>query len=326
MSTEIIKQDESVLAKWTDEQVSLIKSQVAPKATDNELQLFLYVAAKRKLDPLSRQIYAIHRETWNPDTKRKEPKMTIQTSIDGFRAIAERSGCYAPGSEQWTEDERGYPVTATVSVRKFAKGVWIEYSATAHFSEYAQSIDDGKGLPKFTGQWGKMPHVMIAKCAEAKALRKGWPEQLDGIYVDEEMQQADEHHDRFSALPAEDQPKHVVITMPAQVANRVSVPPKTVLPPIPDKLTTIPDEILKHIEPLRPLQGIEFKRMATEDLELVAEQAKLFQPKLKTEQGKSWLRAIEAEARHRRDMRDDPEPPPQDEQFSDPFEGQTEVR
>ena len=88
METQLAKQ-----ITFTDDQVNLIKKQIAPKATDDELKLFLYQAKRTGLDPLTRQIYCIHRKA-KDQWGNWVDKMTIQTSIDGFRVIAERSGDY----------------------------------------------------------------------------------------------------------------------------------------------------------------------------------------------------------------------------------------
>ena len=159
---------------FTTEEVALIKSQVAPNATDNELKIFLHQCKRTGLDPLSRQIYCIHRAG----------KMTIQTSIDGFRTIAERSGMYAGQDEPIFEyDEKKNLVCCKVAVYRFTKNE-TRYKASvgvAFWKEYA-----GQNL------WIKMPHTMLSKVAEALALRKAFPQELGGIYTTEEMSQADE--------------------------------------------------------------------------------------------------------------------------------------
>ena len=80
-----------VAGHWTEQQIQLVCEQIAPKASPSELKLFLHVAHSRGLDPFARQIYAVHR--W--DGRAQRDVMTIQVGIDGYRAIAEGTGCYA---------------------------------------------------------------------------------------------------------------------------------------------------------------------------------------------------------------------------------------
>ena len=157
----------------TPDQVALIKNQIAVGATDNELKLFLHVADKSGLDPLSRQIYFIKRSG----------KMTIQTGIDGFRAVADRTGQYIGSSDAVFEEIGNNPVQATVTVNKVVQGVIGNFTATARWSEYYPGKSQGF-------MWDKMPHTMLGKCAEALALRKAFPAQLSGLYTGDEMDQA----------------------------------------------------------------------------------------------------------------------------------------
>lgn len=168
---------EPAILNFTNDQIQLIKTQIAPKATDNELQLFLAQAKRTGLDPMTRQIYCIHRYS---DGKQK---MTIQTSIDGFRVIAERSGDYAGQSEPIFEQENGKLSCCKVTVYRFRGDV--RYPAAvgvAYWSEY---------VPNDKFMWNKMPHTMLAKVAEALALRKAYPQDLSGLYTTEEMNQSD---------------------------------------------------------------------------------------------------------------------------------------
>lgn len=176
------------LLQFTQEQTQLIKTQIAKDCTNDELALFLYQCKRTGLDPLTRQIYAIKRSG----------RLTIQTSIDGFRCIAERSGTYAGQDEPvWIDDEKGFPVKCTVTVYRFSPqgqrypaGVGVAY-----FKEY---------YPNPMNLQKSMPHTMIAKVAEALALRKAFPQDLSGLYTSEEMNQAstmpvmDEKHPKYN--------------------------------------------------------------------------------------------------------------------------------
>lgn len=162
----------------------LIKSVFFKGCSDQEVELFLHVCKKTGLDPMMKQIYPVKR--WS-SAERKEV-MTCQTSIDGFRLIAERTGRYSPGREPthtYTKD--GDLISATAYVKKMTPdGTWHEVAATAFFDEYAQKTKEGK----VTQFWDRMPHVMLSKCAESLALRKAFPADLSGIYTSDEMSQA----------------------------------------------------------------------------------------------------------------------------------------
>lgn len=179
--TKLAKSDQP--AGLTKVQIDLLKRTIAIGATDDELAMFMHVAKKTGLDPFMRQIYLIKRKAKNADGE-YEDRATIQTGIDGYRLIASRTGEHAGTDDAVFEDDKdGRPMKATVTVWRKKGNERYPYTATARWNEYVQTAKAGYPM----GLWGRMPHAMLAKVAEALALRKAFPDYLSGILAAEEI-------------------------------------------------------------------------------------------------------------------------------------------
>lgn len=193
MTTEV-----ATIPAMSREKIDLIKRTVAKGATDLELELFFHACQRTGLDPLMKQIYAIKR--WNSQDRREV--LTFQTGIDGYRLIADRTGQYAGSSDAVYQTDGEAPIMATVTVIKMVNGHACHFAASARWSEYVQRTKEGEP----NSMWKKMPFLMLAKCAEALALRKAFPAELSGIYTHEEMMQADSAPRMVHEKPTEDPP------------------------------------------------------------------------------------------------------------------------
>jgi phage recombination protein Bet len=179
-----------VSREW-ENQLDLVKRTVASGLTDEEFALFCHVARMRHLDPLQRQIHAVKRSSWDGEKNGYVEKMTIQTGIDGYRSIANRTELYMPSENlPLVEDVGKDSLRVTVWVKKFSRNdnAWHQFGATAFYREFVQTRRN-KSTSKYepNSVWEKMPINQLTKCAEALALRRGWPEELGQIYVDEEL-------------------------------------------------------------------------------------------------------------------------------------------
>lgn len=234
MTGEVAIRDESPM--FTSEQVAIIKRQfLSPKdreASDDELAIFIYQCERTKLDPFTRQIYAVFR--W--DGRARRERMSVETTIDGFRLIAERTGKYdgqhgpfwcdvdAEWRDVWVDSSKP-PAAAKVGVWK--TGAREPTFGVATYNEYAQRNQSGQLI----GLWGKMPANQLAKCAEALALRKAFPRELSGLYTREEMAQAD----------SDPVPTPAVADSPRSVGSLDGAPPIEIEAPAPEPVKTKPE-------------------------------------------------------------------------------------
>lgn len=204
----VAKINPSALSTYDAKSLALIRRTVAADCNDDEFSLFINMARALGLDPLRRQIYALVYSKGNAGKRR----MSVITGIDGFRSIADRTGNYRPDEDEphyESNPEHKGPnnpaglVKAIVRVFKHSHGAWHKVTASAHWDEFVPlsdewAFDNETGKRKPTGKqsldpksnWFRMPHVMLAKVAEAQALRKAWPDNFAGVYAAEEMDRA----------------------------------------------------------------------------------------------------------------------------------------
>lgn len=153
---------------------------VIPKGTPlGQIEVFSQVCKEKELSPFSKEIYLVG----------YGGKYSVITGIDGYRKIAARNGLAGtedaifdlqPDGAFFTSAQLKasgrLPTTATVTVYRIVGGFRCPFTHTAVFSEFA-----GKG------KWQTMPFQMIAKVAEAFAIRKGFADSVSGILIREEM-------------------------------------------------------------------------------------------------------------------------------------------
>lgn len=167
------------------EEAKLLADTIMPGASMPELKFFAEVCNRMNLDPFRREIHAVKRRV--QENGQWVERWVYQTGIDGYRKRAAATGVYA-GSEVITEPETApVPTVARATVYRMVGGQRVSFTATARWSEYVQTNREGKP----SAMWAKMPHTMLEKVAEAKALRRAFPDELNGVYAEEEMHQAD---------------------------------------------------------------------------------------------------------------------------------------
>lgn len=193
MSTEVATRAGSALIIqdgqdfWSEKQIAGLRQLGVEDATNGDLAIFFHHCQRTGLDPFARQIYMVGR--WSKGGM----KYTIQTGIDGLRLVADRA-------DRHTGLRRSYEDTLWCGPDGVWRDVWLStespaaakvtvlrggarFSAVALFSEYRQTTKDGS----LTQMWREKGVLMIAKCAEALALRKAYPQDLSGLYTSDEM-------------------------------------------------------------------------------------------------------------------------------------------
>lgn len=269
---------------YSQSQLALIRNTVAKDCNPDEFSLFIEMCKHQGLDPFRKQIYAfVFKNTrrvkeggqWKDVEERR---LTPVTSIDGYRSKAARCGDYRPDDaepvfEYGEKDADSNPlgiVKCTVRAYKFGPDrQWHPCVGTVYWDEIAPVVEDGKWddgkfvgngrmvLDKKKGNWRKMGRTMVAKCAEAQALRKGWPEEMSGLLVQEEVDKSLIDMTAAEAVEAFEKDERL-----KRVAGTDTVP---ALFELSAGLQLVPvgkfaDRVIEHVAGFDTVQGLDFWR------------------------------------------------------------------
>jgi phage recombination protein Bet len=172
----------------TPEEMAVLRG-MYPEAKEHHITQLWMFCQRKGLDPITRQVtMSLH---WNK--KANCHVAAFVTTIDAMRLRAAATGLYAGSDDYEFQEQDGAvrPVKARCTVWRIAGGQRCAFTSTVRWTEFGSN----------ESMWAKMPFHMLGKCAEAQALRKGFPEELSGLYISEEMDQADD------PIEKEDAPK-----------------------------------------------------------------------------------------------------------------------
>jgi len=176
MSAEVMKID------WNDKEMrAVVKNAVAADLTDAEFAVFALYAQSTGLNPLKKEIWAIKSKAYvNKQGRQVDAKLTIMTGINGFYEIANRHPQFDGLESDVGEWKENQPVVAWA--KAYRKDRKFPGAGEARWVEFYKPNPYGR-----EGTWEKMPSLMLKKCAEAQALKKAFPQELNGLEAVEAM-------------------------------------------------------------------------------------------------------------------------------------------
>lgn len=217
-----VMSEQTAPQQWDERTKKIIQATVAKGISPADFAHFEHLCLSKGLDPLAREVYAINRGG----------KTSIQVSIDGFMAMANRTGLLdgmeviyydaeGNGTEVWLSNK---PPVACL-VRVWRKGCSHPFSASVRMESYKQN----------SPLWRNMPEVLLSKCGVTLALRRGFADIMSGLYSAEEMDQAGlaapELLQQNSAPPHVPAPQAEPAPKPQSKAGQKQTPPTQDSPP-----------------------------------------------------------------------------------------------
>ena len=175
------------------ELIAVLKSSLYPGANDDSIRMVLGYCKAAGLDPIQKPVHIV--PMW--DSKAGAMRDVVMPGINLYRTQASRSGeCAGVSEPEFGEDvtetiggqQITYPKWCRVSVKRILpSGTIVEFFAKELWKEnYAPKGGKEKSIAP-NSMWTKRPYGQLAKCTEAQAFRKAFPE-MAANYTAEEME------------------------------------------------------------------------------------------------------------------------------------------
>lgn len=170
-------------AVWTT-----LQNSVFPGAKDESILLAVDYCKARKLDILKKPCHIVPMSVTDAKTGNKNWRDIIMPGIYEQRITAFRTGQMAGQDEPVFGDTVTFkgieaPEWCRVTVYRFINNERCAFSHTEYFCEACATTKEGKP----NSMWSKRPRGQLAKCAEAGALRKAFPDELGGVITADEV-------------------------------------------------------------------------------------------------------------------------------------------
>lgn len=223
MATNVVPFRNIGLSRTDARKLSLFTKTVGKELVGTEVDEAIEWCTIYRADPFTRDIYFFVFGKPGTDERRVVPVL----SIGLYRKIASRTGDYRPDEHpprfEYSDAARSPAnptglISAEVTVNQYKHGAWHPITSRLKWSERAPIMVEGAFKWEDTGEiwpdsgkpkrkkvpigdgsavldpakknWHTMPETMLAKCVEADAIRKGWPEDTAGSYADGELDAA----------------------------------------------------------------------------------------------------------------------------------------
>jgi phage recombination protein Bet len=179
MSNITVQQGGAVVAQTEEELIRVLQNSLYPGAQIGSVQMVLGYCQAAGLDPMQKPVHIV--PMW--DKNSRSMRDVVMPGISLYRTQAARTGEHVGTDEpvfgpmvelQVTGGAVTVPEWCSVTVWRMKAGVRCAFVATEYWAEnYAVA---GKDTTAPNTMWKKRSRGQIAKCAEAQALRKGFPE------------------------------------------------------------------------------------------------------------------------------------------------------